>query len=547
MRKNVAWIRTEMLANRDFSVAFAERLWYNKRMETVTISKSEYEEFLSQKEHINDLQQRVDFLMAQMQLAKHKQFGSSSEKSEYDQLSLFDEAEAYTDPQKPEPEITEVKAHYRKKAAESKERLPEDLPTEIVEHTIEEKDRICPECGEVLRVIGKTERETLVIIPATAKIRKDVTYTYACQHCEKHGCSTPIQKAETPPPLIKGSIASPETVAHILTQKFVMGIPLYRQEQEWARAGIPISRQTMSNWLIKCTEDYLTPVYNTLKKQLVQHTVLHGDETTLQVLHEDGKKPQSKSYMWLYRTSGDAESQIVLYEYQPDRGKEHPKQFLDGFQGYLHTDGYAAYHSLPNGITVVGCWAHARRKFDEVLKGMSEKARAGSLAEKAKRYCDRLFALEKAFAELSPEERYKQRQKDSKPLIEEFFHWLRSLNTSTKSAFGSATSYVLGQKKYLENYLLDGRLEISNNRAERSIKPFVIGRKNFLFANTARGAQASAIMYSLVETAKENGIKPYDYIVWLLRSAAELRLDLHPDAAKSLTPEAFVLAGKEGV
>lgn len=477
--------------------------------------------------------------MAQMRLARHKQFGSSSEKSEYDQLSLFDEAETYADPQKPEPEITEVKAHYRKKKAESKERLPEDLPVEIVEHTVPEEERICPECGKVLRVIGKTERDTLVIIPATAKIRRDVSYTYACEHCEKHGCSTPIVKAEAPKPLIRGSIASPEAVAHILTQKFVMGVPLYRQEQEWSRVGIPLSRQTMSNWLLKCTEDYLTPVYNVLKAQLMQHTVLHADETTLQVLHEEGKKPQSKSYMWLYRTSGDAESPIVLYEYQPDRKAEHPKTFLHDFHGYLHADGYSGYHSLPNTVTVVGCWAHARRKFDEVLKGMSEKARAGSLAEKAKRYCDQLFTLETEFAKLTTEERHMQRQEQSKPLMEEFFRWLRYLNASTKSAFGSATGYVLGQRQYLESYLLDGRLEISNNRAERSIKPFVIGRKNFLFANTVRGAQASAVMYSLVETAKENGIKPYDYIVWLLKSASELQLPAPPDLADRLTPEAF--------
>lgn len=317
------------------------------------------------------------------------------------------------------------------------------------------------------------------------------------------------------------------------------GIPLYRQEQEWDRAGIQISRQSMSNWLLRCTEDYLTPVYNALKEKLTQNNILHADETTLQVLHEEGKKPQSKSYMWLYRTSGDAISQTILYEYQPDRKAEHPKEFLKDFHGYLHADGYSEYHNLPDTIIVVGCWALARRKFDEVLKGMSEKARSGSLAEKAKHYCDRLFSLEKAFEALAPDERYLRKQKESKPLMEEFFCWLHSLNASTKSAFGSAVGYVLGQKQYLERYLLDVRLEFSNNRAERSIKPFVIGRKNFLFANTARGAQASAVMYSLVETAKENGIKPYDYIVSLLKAASELQVKNHSEMAERLTPEAF--------
>jgi hypothetical protein len=260
----------------------------------------------------------------------------------------------------------------------------------------------------------------------------------------------------------------------------------------------------------------------------------------LQVLHEEGKKPQSKSYMWLYRTSGDTHSQIVLYEYQPDRKAEHPKAFLKGFHGYLHADGYSGYHCLPDTVTIVGCWAHARRKFDEVLKGLPEKARGGSLAERAKRYCDRLFALETEFSGLTAEERLARRQTEAKPLIEEFFRWLQALNASPKSAFGNAAGYVLGQRRYLVNYLLDGRLELSNNRAERSIKPFVIGRKNFLFANTARGAQASAVMYSLVETAKENKIKPYDYIVWLLKTAPGLPLSEDPALADRLTPKRFL-------
>jgi transposase len=313
-------------------------------------------------------------------------------------------------------------------------------------------------------------RETLKLIPAKAVIERHVQYVYGCRDCEKNACSVPIVKAKADVPLIKGSIATAEAVAHVMTQKFVMGMPLYRQEQEWNRNGIPLSRQTMSNWLLKCTEDYLIPIYDRLHEQLLQHEVLHANETTLQVLHEEGKKPQSKSYMWLYRSGGNAIRPIVLYEYQPDRKAERPKNFLKGFHGYLHTDGYSGYHALPENITVVGCWAHARRKFDEVLKGMSEKAQAGSLAQRAKQYCDRLFKLEQELAELTEEERQLKRQEQSKPLMEEFFRWLRSLNASTKSAFGSAAGYVLGQQKYLTNDLLDGRLEISNNRAERSIK-----------------------------------------------------------------------------
>jgi transposase len=388
-------------------------------------------------------------------------------------------------------------------------------------------------------VIGKNERETLKLIPAKAVIERHIQYVYGCRDCEKNACSVPIVKASTDMPLIKGSIATAEAVAHIMTQKFVMGIPLYRQEQEWNRNGIPLSRQTMSNWLIRCTEDYLLPLYDRLHKKLLQHKVLHADETTLQVLHEEGKKPQSKSYMWLYRTSGDTGQAIVLYDYQPDRKAERPEDFLKDFKGYLHADGYSGYHKLPEEIMVVGCWAHARRKFDEVLKGMSEKAQAGSLTLRAKQYCDRLFELERQFSGLSADERHLKRQELSGPLMKEFFRWIKAQHASTKSAFGNASGYVLAQQKYLVRYLLDGRLEISNNRAERSIKPFVIGRKNFLFANTARGAKASAVMYSLIETAKENGINPYNYIVWVLKSVPEMELVQNPGIVDRLLPESF--------
>jgi len=303
-------------------------------------------------------------------------------------------------------------------------------------------------------------------------------------------------------------ITSPEAIAHIMTQKFVMGTPLYRQEQDWNRQGIMLSRQTMSNWLLKATEDWLEPIYDVLHEMLCTYDVLHADETTLQVLHEPGKTAQSKSYMWLYRTSGynnygRANSMpIVLYDYQPDRRAKRPAEFLQGFKGYLHTDGYDGYHGLPDDIVIVGCFAHARRKFDEALKSMPEKDREGSNVLRGKRYLDKLFELERTFADLSPKERFAKRQELAKPVLEEFFVWLEKFGDMTKTPLGKAKHYALGQRKYLERYLLDGRLEISNNRAERSITPFVIDRKNFLFANTPRGAKASAIMFSIIETAK---------------------------------------------
>lgn len=483
------------------------------------IATTEYHALKAQASEVARLQQQVQYLLEQMRLSRHRQFGTSSEKTEYDgeQLHLFHEEDVFAVPEAVEPEILVVEKHCRKKQRELLCKLPEGLPLEVVEHVLPEAEQCCPACSEPLHVMGKeTVRRELKLIPAKAVIVEHVRYTYACRNCEKNDTSVPVVKAPMPNPVISGSFATPEALAHIATQKFVMGLPLYRQEQEWKRQGIALSRQTMSNWMLKGAEDWLEPMYEQLKQRLCQREVLHADETTLQVLREPGKTAQSKSYMWLYRTSGDAAHPIVLYEYQPDRKKERPKNFLERFRGYLHTDGYAAYHSLPAGITVVGCWAHARRKFDEALKVLAQKDRADSAALVGKAYCDRLFELEKQLAELPAEKRWEKRQELATPVLDAFLSWLHSLNTG-KSALGKAVQYTLDQWKYLERYLLDGRLEISNNRAERSIKPFVIGRKNFLFSNTPKGAKSSAIWYSMVETAKENGLNSYEYLVVLLR------------------------------
>lgn len=415
--------------------------------------------------------------------------------------------------------MTAIKKHHRKSKRLVNNRLPENIPIEVIEHSLPSDEQICPECGGNLHVIGNEKRRELKIIPAQVTIVEHVRKVYGCRDCEKDECGEPVFRTPVDNPVIKGSLASPEAIAYIMPQKFVMGAPLYRQEQDLKRRGIMLSRQTMSNWLLRATEDWLEPIYDALHELLCLRSVLHADETTLQVLREPGKTPQSKGYMWLYRTSGDKKASIVLFEYRPNRRKENPKRFLEGFKGYLHTDGYEAYHGLPDDIIIVGCWAHVRRKFDEALKILPEKDRESSDTMKGKRYCDKLFALERDFADLPPDERHKRRQELSRPLMDEFFEWLIKLGALPKTPLGIASGYALKQRKYLERCLLDGRLEISNNRAERSIKPFVIDRKNFLFANTPRGAKASAIMFSLIETAKENGLDPFKYLSYVFKNA----------------------------
>jgi transposase len=493
-------------------------------METKENSVEKLLSIIEQKDRrIAELEQQVQWFIEQIRLAKHRQFGVSSEQTNALQMNLFNEAEAVADFTVSEPPLTEVKTYYRKKKARlTTDKLPEDLPVEIIEHELPESERVCPDCGSEMHTMGRETREELKIIPAKAVIVRHVRHVYSCRNCEETSERVLIVKADIPEPVIKGSFASPEAIAHIATQKYMMASPLYRQEQEWKQNGILLSRQTMSNWLIRACEEWLEPIYEEMKRRLCSHDVLHGDETVLQVLKEPGKAARSKSYMWLFRTSGEAKHQIILYDYQPDRKHTHPEEFLKGFSGYLHADGYEGYHKLPENITVIGCWAHMRRKLVDAMKALPKDKQANSSAAKGVEYCDKLFHLEKQFALLAQENRLKERERLSRPLIDEFYDWIDSLSVLPKTLLGKAVHYAQSQRKYLERYMLDGRLEISNNRAERSIKPFVIGRKNWLFANTPNGARASAVYYSLIETARENGLNPFEYLSWIFTQAPNL-------------------------
>ncbi len=503
--------------------------------EMVTISRAEYEalqkllesqteELKSKTEELAAAMLKNQWLLEQLKLTKKKLFGTSSE--QLDQMvmeqfgHLFNEGECW-DANSCMSE-RRVKGYSRKRRSGSlKDVIPEGTPTQVVEHRLPAEERICQVCGAELVEIGREVRRSLQMEPARFWVQEDVYYTYACKTCEQETGETVVVSTPREPSVLPGSFASPKAIAHIMTQKFVMYSPLYRLEQEFERMGLKLSRQTMSNWLLHASDDWLRPIYDQLHRQLCREKVLHGDETTLQVLKEPGKSATSKSYMWLYRTSGDAKHPIVLYDYQPNRKAENAEQFLDGFSGWLHADGYQGYHKLRGSIRVVGCWAHARRKFDEALNTLPKEQRKTSLAAQGLCYFAKLFQLERVFAELKPEERYTKRLEQEKPVLDALLAWANELmpQTAPKSALGKALYYLTEQWPYLIRYLEDGRLELSNNRAERSIKPFVMGRKNWLFANTPAGAQSSAVIYSLIETAKENGLDPYRYLLWVLKSA----------------------------
>jgi transposase len=468
-----------------------------------------------------ELQAKLKWFMEQFRLMKRRQFGSSSERSVPEQLSLFNEAEKEARPGEPEPTVETI-TYRRRKQQGRREVMLGDLPVETIEYRLPPEERVCPQCGGPMHEMSTEVRQELKIIPAQVKVVKHVRYVYSCRRCEREEVSTPVVTAPAPSPVIPGSLASPSAVAYVMSQKYSDGLPLYRQEEQLARLGVELSRQTMANWVICAAERWLSPLYDRLHEQLLERDILQADETTVQVLHEDGRAAQTQSYMWLYRT-GREPPPIVLFDYRTTRASKHAQRFLAGFKGYLQVDGYAGYDGLP-GVTLVGCWAHARRKFDEALKVLPADKRPGSVAMEGLEFCNRLFAIERDLKEAGPEERYKARLERSRPVLDAFSAWLKiqSPRVLPKSVLGQAIRYCLSQWAKLEGFLLDGRLELDNNRSERSLKPFVIGRKGWLFCNTPRGARASAIVYSIVETAKENGLIPFEYLRYLFERLPNL-------------------------
>ena len=482
------------------------------------------------------LKAKIKWYEEQFRLAKEKQFGRSSEKTagDGDQLGFFDEAENEADRKVAEPVMEEI-TYSRKKRVGKREEDLSSLPVETIEYDLPEEEKACSQCREPMHVMSKETRRELKIIPAQVSVVEHVRNIYSCRNCEKNATEVPVKKAKMPNPVIPNSVASPSTIAYIMTQKYKMASPLYRLEQDFKTQGIPINRQNMANWIMRSAENWLSHIYEAMRQELLKRDVLHADETPVQVIRQTVKKANSNAYMWLYR-SNRGEKSVVLYEYQPTRSSSNPKRFLAGFKGYLHTDGYSGYHNLSPDIKIVGCWAHLRRKFDEALKAVAPEDRVGSMAVEGLEYCNRLFHLEKEMAELSPQERYEQRLEKSKPLADAFYDWLNGLQVLPKSGFGKAVHYAREQRHYLMNVYLDGRLELSNNRAERSIKPFVIGRKNWLFCYSKDGAQASSIVYSIIETAKENGLNPMGYLTYLLEQLPNTNFQANPNLLDDLMP-----------
>ena len=494
----------------------------------------------SHEEQTAQLNQTIANLNETVEYLKKKLFASSSEKTKKEafpgQMDLFNEAEGTADLSVPEPALEEAVGGYKRKAKKPKatrEEILAGLPVVEVPCTVPDEDRSCPYCNAPMEVIGKkVVREELRIIPAKVERIQYVQEVLGCPECKKDGASV-IVGAETPGPLLKHSLASPSTVAYVMYQKYGNSIPLYRQEANWKQLGVKLPRATLANWVIKCGIDYMEPVYEQLHQHLLERDIIHADETPCQVLREEGKTAQSKSYMWLYGSGNDGLPPIRLYDYQPSRGGYHAEEFLKGFSGYLICDGFSGYNKL-KGVIRCGCLAHMRRYWNEALPGKSRKSSDKTPAEIGLNYCNQLFELEKEYADLDADTRKAKRLETESAIWEAYWSWLETVKPAGGSRLAKAVTYAKNQKPYMENYLLDGRCSISNNIAENIARPYAVGRKNFLFHDTVKGARASSIIYSLVETAKLNDLNIYAYLETVLLYMPDYKNE--PEGIEELMP-----------
>ncbi|MDD3186815.1 MAG: IS66 family transposase [Anaerostipes sp.] len=469
-----------------------------------------------------------------------KLFGRSSETSKTlnieGQVSLFDEAEVEADPNALEPTLEEVTIVRRKKYKGQRKEKLDDLPHKKVVYKLDPEDLSCPQCNADLKSIGQEFVRTEVeYIPAQLNVIDYFRETYECRSC-KNTDEPYIEKSPLPSPVIPHSFASPSSIAHVMYQKFVNAMPLYRQEKDWANLGLNLTRQTMSNWILIASRDWLFPIVNLLHQKMLEEEYLHADETRIQVLNEKDRKNTTDSFMWVYGTYKDSKFPIRIFEYHPTRNGDYAKEFLKGFSGYLVSDAYQGYEKVGN-ITRCYCWSHLRRYFVDALPS-DIKSPEATLPTIAIEYCKKLFVIESELEALSSEARKIQRQERSKPVLEAFWSWveINKDNCLPKSKLFKAFNYAINQKEGLMNFLKDGNIAISNNLAENSIRPFTIGRKNWLFSGSPEGADASAAVYSVIETAKANNINPYDYLVYIFKFLPGVRFDEEPEFLEDFLP-----------
>ena len=505
---------------------------------------------LQQQEQLNALtkelhtsNEKMQLLMEQVILGKQNRFGRSSEKMEDTSqicfcevdgtIVFFNEAEAVCDLNAAEPDDLELKSPKQPKRKGKKEADLSGLPVRRIDHYLSEEELEAEFGVRGWKQLPDAISRKYHFVPAKVEVEEHHIGVYASK-TDEH-----MVKADHPKALLHGSLVSPSLGAAIINGKYVNAVPLYRLEQEFQRYGLQITRQNMANWCIRLAEEYLSVLYDHLHKVLYSYHVIQADETPVLVNH-DGRKAGSKSWMWVYR-SGHLyqDRQIVLYEYQQTRNASHPREFLKGYDGICVTDGYQVYHTLEKELeelTIAGCWVHCRRRFDEALKLVPKSYQKESNAFLLMKQIQAIYREEGKLNDLSSDERLKQRQVVIKPLVDAFFTYLKTINVSKKDKFGDAIGYALNQEKYLRVFLTDGDVPIDNNASERAIRGFCIGKKNWQMIDTINGAKSSAIIYSSVETAKADNLKPFDYVQYLLEEIPKHMNDRDCSFLENLLP-----------
>ncbi len=481
--------------------------------------------FLSQQEQLDNIDHTLQLVLEQMADLKRHRFGRSSEKhGTEDQISFmevdgkivfFNESEAVAAEENAQEEPESVSRRKPEKKQGKREEDLNGLPVVVVEHSMTDEELEDKFGKDGWKQLPDEVYRRYSFTPAKIEVEEHHVKVYAGKETEE------VIKAPHPQALLRGSLVSPSLEAAVMNAKYVNAVPLYRQEQEFERYGLHISRQNMANWTIQCADRYLAVLYDYLHEKLYGYHVLQADETPV-LVNKDGRPAGAKSYMWVYRTGRMyTECQIVLYEYQKTRNASHPREFLKDFSGVCVTDGYQVYHTIEEereDLKIAGCWSHARRRFDEAVKALPKAKQKDSRAYLALTMIQAIYREEKLLKDLPAEERMIRRQLNVKPLVEAYFVWVRENlpKVPQKSKTWEGFNYSLSQEKYLKVFLDDGEVPMDNNAAEQSIRGFCIGKKNWVMIDTIAGAKSSAIIYSIAETAKANNLKPYDYFEYLL-------------------------------
>lgn len=477
------------------------------------------------------LTQERDNLKDEVALLRKKLFGSSSEKRTLDipgQLNLFNEAEMEQDPAAARAEELEAslpdKTGKKRKARGTDAERFKGIPVQKKYLDLSDGEKVCPVCNTALEEIGEEfVRRELVFIPAKLKVYEYYSKNYTCPECSKRDLPV-IKKGKDGKPHRLYGMASAGTVAWVMYQKFCNGLPYCRQEKDWKQYGAAITRATMANWVIHNSEAFFLPMYEYFHRKLLERGFAMADETPLQVLHEPGRRAQTKSYMWLFRSGEDGGAPIILYRYSETRAGDNAVDFLHGFKGYLMCDGYSGYNKVPDAKRTA-CWAHIRRYLTDAIPKGKELDYAQPSVQGIM-YINQLFHLEDVIKAkyTSFDAIKKARLEKEKPIVEGFLSWLDNQSPVRGSRMDKAVTYIQNRRSYLTTYLEDGRCSFSNNLSEIAIRPFTVGRKNWLFCDTPNGAQASAIVYTIVEMAKANGVNVYHYLTYLLEELPNDRM-----------------------